>query len=225
MRVWESDAFLRLPIRLVSVVLTALAHSCRPIDVGLAWRDDGGSAILSAIGELRVGTQNMDMTISSQYVRELRQKANWSQEDLAAASGLSLRTIQRVENDGAAAFETRKALAAAFGLRPDDLEKVDPAEDPYYVRIGLGLLVFWIGIAWLFNLGLGIGLLGVGAIYIGTQLWRVTIQRLRFMWEQVALGCVFLLAGSAALFGLEVRVGAILLIGAGCLMMFSRRKA
>lgn len=166
----------------------------------------------------------MDMAISSTLVRELRMKANWSQEDLAAASGLSLRTIQRVEKDGAAALETRKALASAFGLRPDDLEQVDPAKDPHAVRIGMGILVFWIGIAWFFDLGLGIGLLGVGAFYIGTQLLRVAMQKLPFMWEQVALGLVFLLAGSATLFGLEVRVGAVLLVGVGCLMMFSGRK-
>ena len=36
----------------------------------------------------------MEMALNSELVRELRNKANWSQEDLAAASGLSLRTIQ-----------------------------------------------------------------------------------------------------------------------------------
>lgn len=166
----------------------------------------------------------MDMAINSRLVRELRAKANWSQEDLAAASGLSLRTIQRVENEGAAALETRKALAAAFEVRPGDLNLVDPAKDPHAVRIGVGMIVFWIGIAWFFNLGLGIGLLGVGAIYIGGQVWRVSMDKLPLMWDLVALGLVLCLSGAATLLGMEVRIGAVLLVGIGCLMMFARRK-
>jgi len=166
----------------------------------------------------------MDMTIDPRLVRELRAKANWSQEDLAAASGLSLRTIQRVENEGAAALETRRALAAAFAVRPDDLSLVDPAKDPHVIRIGIGLIVLWVGIAWFFDFGLGIGLLGVGSIYIGGQVWRVAVDKLPLMWDLVALGFVLLLAGAATWLGMEVRMGAVLLIGIGCLMIFARRK-
>jgi len=166
----------------------------------------------------------MDMTINSKFVRERRAKSNWSQEDLAAASGLSLRTIQRVENDGAAALETRKALAAAFDLRPEDLDRVDTAYDPHEVRVGTGMLLFWIGIAWFFDLGLGVGLLGVGAVYWIGQLFRVAVYKLPVLWELVAVGFVALLAGLASLIGLEIRVGAILLIGVGCLLIFSGHK-
>jgi transcriptional regulator with XRE-family HTH domain len=102
----------------------------------------------------------MDMTVNSQLVRELRNKANWSQEDLAAASGLSIRTIQRVENEGKGGLETRRALAAAFGVTARELDLVETAYQPGEMAIGTGLLLVWIGIAWFFNLGLGIGVAG-----------------------------------------------------------------
>lgn len=40
----------------------------------------------------------------------------WTQEQLAGASGLSKRTIQRVEREASASMETQKALAATFNL-------------------------------------------------------------------------------------------------------------
>ena len=83
----------------------------------------------------------MEMTINPEFVRELRSKANWSQEDLSAASGVSLRTIQRVENDGKAGLETRKALAAAFGVTPKDLNLGSSAYQPGEVAIGFGLIL------------------------------------------------------------------------------------
>jgi len=47
-------------------------------------------------------------------IRHLRLQKGWSQEDLAAASGVSVRTIQRLENGGRASLETLKCLAAVF---------------------------------------------------------------------------------------------------------------
>ena len=61
------------------------------------------------------------MRISSATVRRLRTGRGWSQEQLAAAAGLSLRTIQRVESDGSASRETRTSLAATFGIPLVDL--------------------------------------------------------------------------------------------------------
>lgn len=62
-----------------------------------------------------------EMAIDTQRLRSLREQRGWSQEQLADVSGLSARTIQRVEATGAAALETRMALAVALELAPADL--------------------------------------------------------------------------------------------------------
>lgn len=64
----------------------------------------------------------MAFKIDTQMVRVMRIERSWSQEDLAAAAGLSPRTVQRVESDGRASLETRKALAAAFDVQVSDLK-------------------------------------------------------------------------------------------------------
>lgn len=61
------------------------------------------------------------MAINAQRIRSLREQRGWSQEQLADVSGLSARTIQRVEASGTASLETRMALAAALELAPSDL--------------------------------------------------------------------------------------------------------
>jgi transcriptional regulator with XRE-family HTH domain len=57
--------------------------------------------------------------------RELRQ---WSQEQLGELSGLSTRTIQRVEGGKPSDLDTRRALARAF-----DLEDIDAFNKPYVI--------------------------------------------------------------------------------------------
>lgn len=57
-----------------------------------------------------------EMKISSAKVRRFRSERGWSQDQLALASGLSLRTIQRVEAEGNASRETQVCLAATFGI-------------------------------------------------------------------------------------------------------------
>jgi transcriptional regulator with XRE-family HTH domain len=47
-------------------------------------------------------------------VKKLRVDKNWSQEQVAAFSGLSIRTIQRVESGQNASIETLKSLASVF---------------------------------------------------------------------------------------------------------------
>lgn len=47
-------------------------------------------------------------------VKKLRTDKNWSQEQVATFSGLSIRTIQRVESGQSASLETLKSLASVF---------------------------------------------------------------------------------------------------------------
>lgn len=49
-------------------------------------------------------------------VKRLREKKNWSQEQLATLSGLSTRTIQRIESGNKASLESLKALASVFEI-------------------------------------------------------------------------------------------------------------
>jgi transcriptional regulator with XRE-family HTH domain len=56
------------------------------------------------------------MQIDGNKVRSERERRAWSQEHLAEVAGLSLRTVQRIENSGAASFETARALAAVLEM-------------------------------------------------------------------------------------------------------------
>lgn len=59
-------------------------------------------------------------------IQKLRLQRGWSQQQLAQASGLSARTIQRIESGQPASMETLKSLAAVFeidytSLQPETL--------------------------------------------------------------------------------------------------------
>ena len=66
--------------------------------------------------------------LDNNKVQKLRIIKCWSQDELAAASGVSIRTIQRVEKTGNASLETVKALAAVFDVDPLDLQSADSIE-------------------------------------------------------------------------------------------------
>lgn len=59
---------------------------------------------------------NDTMKIDPSVLRQLREERSWTQEHLAATSGVSLRTVQRIEREGNASADSRLALAAAFGV-------------------------------------------------------------------------------------------------------------
>ncbi len=67
------------------------------------------------------------MKINAERVKMLRTARHWSQEQLADACGLNLRTVQRLERSGNASIESVRALAAVFGVAPDEL--ILPATD------------------------------------------------------------------------------------------------
>ena len=61
------------------------------------------------------------MNVDADRITRLRTGRTWSQDELATAAGLSLRTVQRIENGGTASLQSLKALAAAFEV---DLERL-----------------------------------------------------------------------------------------------------
>lgn len=81
-------------------------------------------------------------------LKKMRLNRHWSQEQLAAMSGLSIRTIQRIENGENAGLESLKSLAAVFETHivdPDKKEKMEQTqkEEAYIksVKGFYGLLV------------------------------------------------------------------------------------
>jgi transcriptional regulator with XRE-family HTH domain len=61
-------------------------------------------------------------------IRMFRESRQWSQETLAALSGLSVRTVQRVENGEPSGIDTRRAIARAF-----DADDLDVFNKPYAI--------------------------------------------------------------------------------------------
>jgi DNA-binding XRE family transcriptional regulator len=127
------------------------------------------------------------MKIDGSKVRALREKKSWSQEHLPTASGLSVRTVQRVEREGGSLPETRLALAAALGVDASELamgvpQKPSPIHDR--AAVASGVRKGWIG--W------GLGVTGaVAGILLGNPADA-----------PLALGVVGALAGvSAAMIG------------------------
>ena len=76
-----------------------------------------------------------EMKISAIKVRQFREARAWSQDQLARASGLSLRTIQRIETDGVASNESRTCLAAAFNVQIAELSDAPAAESSVHTAI------------------------------------------------------------------------------------------
>ncbi len=80
----------------------------------------------------------------SARVKELRNKKGMSQEVLAEESGLSLRTIQRIENgDSNPTGDSLKRLSNAFDVTPDELIDWTIKEDnKYLIFLNLSALTF-----------------------------------------------------------------------------------
>ena len=59
----------------------------------------------------------------ARMIKKTRIERSWTQAQLAYASGLSERTIQRIEQNGKCSFETMLSLAAAFDIDVKELTK------------------------------------------------------------------------------------------------------
>lgn len=89
----------------------------------------------------------MSKTELSKRVKELRNRKGLSQEQLAENSGLSLRTIQRIENgETEPRGETLKRLMNALDAAPDDIMDWNIVEDKGFLTAmnlsALGFLFF-----------------------------------------------------------------------------------
>ena len=62
-------------------------------------------------------------TINLRDIKKMRLERHWSQDQLAEMSGLSIRTVQRIENGENAGLESLKSLAAVFDTNIDDYDK------------------------------------------------------------------------------------------------------
>jgi transcriptional regulator with XRE-family HTH domain len=92
---------------------STMQSSCYP-----TWRAVGGFLTLPCRGRR---DQAFYMNL-----RELRLARGWSQEHLAEVSGLSVRTIQRIENGGPPGLASRTALRRTFGA---DIDQVIAAQE------------------------------------------------------------------------------------------------
>jgi len=72
---------------------------------------------------IRKYTMSLYVKLDNKKIQQLRLQQCWSQEELATASGISIRTIQRIEKTGNASLESSKALAAVFELTPAQLQQ------------------------------------------------------------------------------------------------------
>lgn len=71
------------------------------------------------------------------YIPDLRKRKSWTQEKLADESGLSVRTIQRIESGEDASLETIRVIAQALGVEISDLfeqiSDIDKRNDVIYL--------------------------------------------------------------------------------------------
>ncbi|MDK1287695.1 DUF4177 domain-containing protein [Pseudoalteromonas umbrosa] len=62
------------------------------------------------------------MKVNADLIIRLRHQKSWSQEELAIAAGLNLRTIQRIEKEATISLQSKKSLASALEVDIHDLD-------------------------------------------------------------------------------------------------------
>lgn len=68
------------------------------------------------------------MIINASIVKQERTHRGWTQQQLADVSGLSLRTIQRVENQGQGSMETCSAPCSVLEMERSRLFESPPSD-------------------------------------------------------------------------------------------------
>ena len=86
--------------------------------------------------------------------------------------------------------------------------------------IGWALFFIWVGVAWLANVGIGAGLIGVAVITLGMQvLGRLMGLHVELFWIAVGLG--FAVGGLWKLLNIQTPLTPIVLIAAGIALFIS----
>jgi transcriptional regulator with XRE-family HTH domain len=70
------------------------------------------------------------MMINAELVRDQRTRRGWTQQQLAEVADLSLRTVQRIENQGVASNESVSALSAVLEVSRETLLIEPPSPTP-----------------------------------------------------------------------------------------------
>ncbi|MDO3384702.1 helix-turn-helix domain-containing protein [Gilvimarinus sp. SDUM040013] len=96
------------------------------------------------------------MNIDGQLIRESRQARGWTQQQLAEVATLSLRTVQRVENQNMGSNETVSSLCAVLELQRTKLMEPQRRLEPSAYKQYLLLLSIFVALA----AGVGIGIMG-----------------------------------------------------------------
>lgn len=84
-----------------------------------------------------------------------------------------------------------------------------------------GLLFVWVGVAVLFDVGWGYGLLGFGLIILAGEVLHEVIGAYRFDWFSTIVGLMFAIGGIWALFNFQLALVPVLCIAAGIALMVS----
>ena len=79
--------------------------------------------------------------VSVDKIRQLRTIKGWPQDQLARISGLSVRTVQRVESEGVASFNTAMSLAATFEVDVSELQQTYQLETSRKQKLQYGLFI------------------------------------------------------------------------------------
>lgn len=79
--------------------------------------------------------------VSVDKIRQLRTSKGWPQDQLAQISGLSVRTVQRVESEGVASFNTAMSLAATFEVDVSELQQTYQLETSRKQKLQYGLFI------------------------------------------------------------------------------------
>ena len=85
----------------------------------------------------------MDSKALGVKLKTLRLKNGYSQDELAESAGVSLRTVQRMENaEAVPRMDTVKRLFQIFGMSPDEVMDWTQTEDKGYL-LGMNFQLTW----------------------------------------------------------------------------------